>query len=350
MFFSKNLFKFSGFLFRYLSIFLILVLFFFGLFSYTRAGAPEQVFSATSSNLNFQGRLLNASGNVVADGYYNLEFKLFNASSSSGSSQGSCTGDSNCLWTETRDYPGTDDRVRTVNGYFSVNLGSVDALPDINWDQDLWLSMNVGGNTTSPAWDGEMSPKIKLTSVPFAQAAKNVYSADTSTASTNSDSVSIYTGDATGSTSNSGNINIDVGTATGTTGTISVGTANTSGITIGYVGVITDIAGNLTVSGSQFTNGGSTLNTAQSLGDFPTGGAIGTAAATVDVATTFNIAQTTTSQTLSLPTPTDTTAGRTVYVVNTGTASFNMHSVTILNGYGQVFIWNGSNWVLAASG
>ncbi|HEX5798015.1 MAG TPA: hypothetical protein VFX79_01550 [Candidatus Saccharimonadales bacterium] len=329
---------------------MVLVLFFFGLFSYTRVGAPEQVSAATSSNLNFQGRLLTDGGNVVPDGYYNLEFKLFNASSSSGSSEGSCAGDANCLWTETRDYPGSDDRVRTVNGYFSVNLGSVTSLPDINWDQDLWLTMNVGGNTTSPAWDGEMSPRVKLTSVPFAQAAKNIYSSDTNGASTNSDNVSISTGDALGTTSNSGNITLDVGTATGTAGTISVGIANTSGITIGYVGVLTDIGGDLTVSGSQFTNDGSTLNTAQSLSDFPTGGAIGTADATVDVATTFTIAQTTASQTLSLPDPTDPTAGRTVYVVNTGTTSFNMHSVTILNGYGQVFIWNGTAWVLAASG
>src|SRR5690606_14590418 len=66
--------------------------------------------------------------------------------------------------------------------------------------------------------------------------------------------------------------------------------------------------------------------------------------------TSFAIAQTTSGQTLSLPTPTDTTAGRTVFVLNTGTASFNMHSVTILSGYGQVFIWSGSSWILAASG
>lgn len=350
MIFTKNLFRFSGYLLRNLSLFLVLVFLFFGLFSYTRAGAPTHVSAATSSNLNFQGRLLTDSGNVVPDGYYNLEFKLFNASSSSGSSEGSCAGDANCLWAETWDYPGSDDRVRTVNGYFSVNLGSVTSLPNINWDQDLWLSMNVGGNGTSPAWDGEMSPKIKLTAVPFAQAAKNIYSGNTDSASTDSDDVSILTGNATGTTSNSGDITIDVGTATGTAGTISVGVANTSGITIGYVGVLTDIGGDLTVSGSQFTNNGSTLNTAQALGDFPAGGAIGTAADTVDASTSFAIAQTTVGQTLSLPNPTDPTAGRTVFVLNTGTASFNMHSVTILNGYGQIYIWNGSSWILGASG
>ncbi|PIZ63653.1 hypothetical protein COY17_00395, partial [Candidatus Saccharibacteria bacterium CG_4_10_14_0_2_um_filter_52_9] len=107
---------------------------------------------------------------------------------------------------------------------------------------------------------------------------------------------------------------------------------------------------NLVVSGSQFTNNASTLNTAQVLGNFATGGAIGTAAATVDVDTSFAIAQTTAGQTLSLPSPTDATAGRIAYVLNTGTTSFTMHSVTIPAGYGQIYIWNGTAWILGASG
>src|SRR4051812_913910 len=58
--------------------------------------------ATTPANLNFQARLLNAAGAVVADGNYNVEFKIYKASSSSGSSQGSCSGDANCVWTETR--------------------------------------------------------------------------------------------------------------------------------------------------------------------------------------------------------------------------------------------------------
>lgn len=108
--------------------------------------------------------------------------------------------------------------------------------------------------------------------------------------------------------------------------------------------------GNITVSGSQFTNNGSTLNTAQSLGDFPAGGAIGTAATTVDVDTSFSIAQTTAGQTLSLPNPTSATAGRIVFVLNTGSASFTMHGITIPAGYGQIYAWNGTAWILGASG
>jgi hypothetical protein len=122
--------------------------------------------AATSSTLNFQARLLTASGALVPDGNYNVEFKLFNALTSSGSSQGSCTGDANCLWTETRT---STNQVRVTNGYLTVNLGSVTGFSgSINWDQQMWLSMNIGGTGGSPTWDGEMSPRLQLTAVPYA--------------------------------------------------------------------------------------------------------------------------------------------------------------------------------------
>lgn len=127
------------------------------------AAQPTQ--AATNSTVNFQARLMTATGTIVPDGNYNVEFKLYDAASSSGSSQGSCTGDSACLWAETRT---TTDRVRVVNGYLTVNLGSVTALPAIDWDQQLWLTMNIGGTAVSPAWDGEMSPRLTLTATPYA--------------------------------------------------------------------------------------------------------------------------------------------------------------------------------------
>lgn len=128
-------------------------------------GGNQQVKAATNSTLNFQARLLTASGSLVPDGNYNLEFKIYNAASSTGSSQGSCSGDANCLWTETRI---TSNKVRVVNGYMTVNLGSVTAFAStINWDQELWLTMNIGG-TGGVSWDGEMTPRLRLTAVPYA--------------------------------------------------------------------------------------------------------------------------------------------------------------------------------------
>lgn len=121
--------------------------------------------AAPSTYLNFQARLKTSSGSVVPDGYYNVEFKLYDAATSGTSSQGSCTGDANCLWTETRTGGST---VRVANGYMTVSLGSVTSFPGtIEWGEQLWLGMNIGG-TGSPSWDGEMSPRLLLTAVPHA--------------------------------------------------------------------------------------------------------------------------------------------------------------------------------------
>ncbi len=131
---------------------------------------PPTVSATPNNTLNFQARLETASGAIAPDGDYNIEFKLYDTTSSSGSSQGSCTGDTDCLWTETRIGA---DKVHVANGYLTVDLGSVTSLPGtINWDQNLYLTMNIGG-TGSPSWDGEMSPRLHLTAVPYALQAKS---------------------------------------------------------------------------------------------------------------------------------------------------------------------------------
>jgi len=106
------------------------------------------VSAATSSTLNFQGRLLTNTGGMVPDGSYNIEFKIYDAATLGLN-----------LWTENR----TGGSAVTVrNGYFSVYLGSVVPFgTSIPWDQDLWMTMNVNG-------DGEMTPRFKLTAVPYA--------------------------------------------------------------------------------------------------------------------------------------------------------------------------------------
>ena len=72
--------------------------------------------AAPNNTLNFQARLQNGAGAVVSDGYYNIEFKLYDNLSTPGAG----------LWTET--YTGAN-RVRVANGYLSVSLGSVTANP-----------------------------------------------------------------------------------------------------------------------------------------------------------------------------------------------------------------------------
>lgn len=119
---------------------------------------PSQTAAATNNVINFQARLETNSGAIVPDGNYNVEFKLYSASSGG-----------TALWTE--DYLNSASQGITVaNGYLTANLGSVTAFPStINWDQQLWLTMNIGGTTTgTPSYDGEMSPRLQLTALPYA--------------------------------------------------------------------------------------------------------------------------------------------------------------------------------------
>jgi hypothetical protein len=152
---------------RFTAVLFLLIL---PLFFLTRVGTHvPTAYAATSDNLNFQARLQTSSGAIVPDGYYNVEFKLYDALTSG-----------TLLWTETRIdsngvTAGNDNRVRVVNGYLTVNLGDKTSFPtDMPWDQQLYLTMNIGGTThvSNPTFDGEMSPRLKMTAVPYAFNAK----------------------------------------------------------------------------------------------------------------------------------------------------------------------------------
>lgn len=119
--------------------------------------------AATSSTLNFQARLMKADGSIVPDGKYNIEFKLYSTPDTRATEQGVCAD--SCVWMETRT---GSNAVMVKNGYVTVSLGSVNPFGNnINWDQELWLTMNIGG-IGAPRWDGEMLPRLKLTAVPYA--------------------------------------------------------------------------------------------------------------------------------------------------------------------------------------
>lgn len=125
-------------------------------------GGPKPAQAAVSDNLNFQARLERATGGVASDGDYNIRFKIYDASS--GGTQ---------LWTESY-LVSNNEGVEVVNGYISVNLGSVTGFPnDMPWDQSLYATMEIGGTDGTPDWDGEMNPRLKLTAVPYAFQAQN---------------------------------------------------------------------------------------------------------------------------------------------------------------------------------
>jgi hypothetical protein len=109
-----------------------------------------------NKEINYQGKLNDAGGSTVADGDYNMTFRLYNASSS-----GTLIRDG--VWSVSG---GDGPEVSVSNGLFSVRLGRYDSLNSVDFNQDLWLSLEVES-------DGEMTPRKKLTTVPSAFEAQN---------------------------------------------------------------------------------------------------------------------------------------------------------------------------------
>ena len=139
-------------------------------------GAPQNSYAVAGINeqINFQGRLYSNTGGGIADGNYNLQFKIYQ--DGDGQSVNNATGSPSgtLLWTE--DWINNNGNgVSIVNGYFSVQLGSVNPFgSSVDWAQDtLWLSVNVGNTNltctpfTSCSPDGEMTPMKRLSATPY---------------------------------------------------------------------------------------------------------------------------------------------------------------------------------------
>ena len=111
--------------------------------------------SAFNKQINYQGKLTNAAGATVSDGSYNMTFRLYTVST--GGSQ---------IWQES--WSSTSTQVTVTNGLFSVLLGSVTSLASLNYNQDLYLGVEIGGTAATPTWDGEMTPRKRFGTVPAA--------------------------------------------------------------------------------------------------------------------------------------------------------------------------------------
>ncbi len=100
-----------------------------------------------NQEINYQGRLLNSLGESVADGDYEMVFKLYTQNTGGVA-----------IWTES--YTG-GDKVPVLGGLFSVMLGSLVPLNSLDFDQTLYLGVDIEG-------DGEMVPRKILGAVPAA--------------------------------------------------------------------------------------------------------------------------------------------------------------------------------------
>ncbi len=108
-----------------------------------------------NKQLNYQGKLMTkTSGVQVSDTSWNFKFEIWNASS--------------LLWTER--WTSTTTQVTTVNGIFSVPLGSLgqtDNLSDIDWNTDeLYLKVTLDADANG-SWEESFTNK-RITSSAYA--------------------------------------------------------------------------------------------------------------------------------------------------------------------------------------
>jgi hypothetical protein len=113
--------------------------------------------AAINEEINYQGKLTNASNVAVADGLYDMEFSLYTT----------LTGGSP-IWTETLT---TTNQVQVTNGLFSVMLGSTTPFTGVNFNQTLYLGVKIEA-------DAEMSPRKIIGAVPAAMVAKTANALD----------------------------------------------------------------------------------------------------------------------------------------------------------------------------
>ncbi|MEI7688782.1 MAG: hypothetical protein WCI91_01200, partial [Candidatus Nomurabacteria bacterium] len=209
-------------------------------------GKAEALFN---KQINYQGKLTTSAGVAVANGTYNMEFKLYDAPTAGTT-----------LWTETRT---TTNKVQVTNGLFSAMLGEINALTGVDFNQTLYLGVNIGG-TGTPGWDGEMTPRKKLGTVPAAVISETAQTSITSNitndaatatsvyptwVTTNSGGMAIKTSSAqlsfipsTGALTISGYVytpNVDAPSAVA----LNIGAVNQNALTLGRVGANTTING-----------------------------------------------------------------------------------------------------------
>lgn len=160
--------------FRRLLRFVVMILLFVALSTTLLFASISHAAPNVTRTVSFQGRLQTAAGAVVSDGHYNMQFKIYQGGT--GTAVGNPGG--SLEWTETYINNGGTSGVEVKNGFFSVNLGSVNPFgTSVDWDQDtLFLSMNVAGSATACTTfdtapcgaDGEMLPMKRITATPYA--------------------------------------------------------------------------------------------------------------------------------------------------------------------------------------
>ncbi len=197
---------------------------------------------------------MTAGGSIVPDGYYNVQFKIYQ----DGSGTAANNPDGNLKWTESYVNNGGTNGVEVRNGLLTVALGSRTPFgSSVDWNQDtLWLSMNIAGSaqtcttfgTGSCVADGEMLPMKRITSVPFALNAGMLGGKTANDFFQNTGSLQTGSLQLSGSLQSSTSV-LAPSVDTAAAGTLSIGTTNATSITLGQ-DTTTATGKSLTVNGT----------------------------------------------------------------------------------------------------
>ncbi len=141
-----------------------------GLFAIALASLMMAYFAFTTSvnsaspptTMNFQGRLADSGGNIMPDGLYNMQFKLYTVASGGSS-----------VWSETRE---TTTRVQLTNGLFSTQLGEANALSaNVFNNANLYFEITMPtpatatcATTSCQVWESPMPTRQKLATSAYA--------------------------------------------------------------------------------------------------------------------------------------------------------------------------------------
>ena len=106
----------------------------------------DLLLAQTAPKLSIQGILKKSSGEAVPDGNYDLTFKLWTAQAPGGS----------MVWMETQ------AGLEVQSGIYSTVLGNSTSLGSVSFNQVYFLGVTVGTGGT------EMTPRVQLTSAPYA--------------------------------------------------------------------------------------------------------------------------------------------------------------------------------------
>ena len=93
------------------------------------------------NKISYQGLLTNTALKPLADGDYNIEFRMYSDENSN-----------QILWNEKQ-------RLTLQNGVFNAVLGDVNPIT-LKFDQNYWLGIKLENET-------EMTPRIPMVSVPY---------------------------------------------------------------------------------------------------------------------------------------------------------------------------------------